>query len=108
MQREEQNEFRRAGEVPSVLSALGCPAQNNINNSQTTQRLPATGEPPLVATAEGDPVQSSQNSGVSQKKEVERIEFDTFPNSNSFVILEDELEECSVLQRSRRNFCVHQ
>ena len=47
---------------------------------------PATGELPSAATAGRDPVQSSQNSGVLMKKESERIEYATFPTSNSFVI----------------------
>ena len=53
MQRIEQNKFRRAGEVPSVLPAKRGPAQNNINNSQTTQRLQPSGEPHSVVTVGG-------------------------------------------------------
>ena len=52
VQDEEQNEYGIAGEVLSVLSAGRDPAQENLNNkSQTTQRLPAAGEPPSIATA---------------------------------------------------------
>ena len=60
MQREEQDEFRKQEKyVPSDQPGRG-PAENNLNNSQTTQRLPATGESPSVATAAGDLMQSSQ------------------------------------------------
>ena len=58
VQDEEQNEYGIAGEVLSVLSAGRDPAQENLNNKkssssvcQTTQRLPAAGEPPSIATA---------------------------------------------------------
>ena len=49
-QREERNEFRREGEIPSVLSAEEDNAQNNLKKCQTTQRLQATREPPSIAT----------------------------------------------------------
>ena len=63
--------------------------------AQTTQRFPATGEPPSVPKAGEDDMQSSQqNSGVPKKKEVERTEFEKFPNSFKLVRdLEDEFRE---------------
>ena len=65
MQRKQQNEFRRAGEAPSVLSAGRDPAQNNLNKSQTTQKNTSHRRLQWVATAGGDPMQSNQqNSGV--------------------------------------------
>ena len=87
MQRGAQSDFRREGEAPSVSSAGEDPAQNNLNKSQTTERLPATGEFWSVATAGEYPVQSNQqNSGVPQKKEAERIECEKFPKSVTRVI----------------------
>ena len=54
---EKQNEFTRAGEVPSISSAVENPVQSN-----------------------------QQNSGTLRKKEGDGSEFEKFPNSNTFVI----------------------
>ena len=56
-QREEQNEFRREGEIPSVLSAEEDNAQNNLKNvrphkdyelPENHRRLQQTGEGPYA------------------------------------------------------------
>ena len=62
-------------------------AQNKLNNYQTTQSSPAAGELPSVSSVGEDPVQSKQqNSGVPKKNEADRIEFEKFPSSNTFVM----------------------
>ena len=43
--KKKEPEYRRAGEVPSVLSAGEILAQNNPNNTHATTCIPATGEP---------------------------------------------------------------
>ena len=85
--KKEQTEYRRAGEVPSVFSAGENFAQNNRDNIHATTWIPATGEPRSITSVGRDLVQiSQQNSGVFIRKEAERIEFDKFPNSRTFVI----------------------
>ena len=65
----------------------GDPARNNFNNDQTTQRLPAGGQLPSVLSGGEDPVQSyEQNGVVPNKKEANKLEFEKFLDSNTFVI----------------------
>ena len=105
VQKEEQQEFRKAEEVPSVLSAGVDLVESNHHNIYTTQRLPATEEQPSNATAGEDLVQCSKpNSGVPNK-EAERIEFENFPKSTIFVIwkmnFNSEVCSSSILQQKR-------
>ena len=73
-------------ERPLVSSAGGDPAQNEPNNSQTTQRSPVTGQLQSVPTTGVDLVQESQNTCVPMMTRAEKLEFKKFPNSTSFVI----------------------
>ena len=65
------------------------PGQNLRKAISTTvkpPRLPATGELPSAATARRDPTQSDQHNSGVPIKETERIEFEKFPNSTTFMI----------------------
>ena len=86
------------------LISLGDLPQKNLDNNQTTQRFPAAKELLSVLLAGRDFVQSNQqNSGVPKMKEADRIGFEKFPNSNTFVIWQMNLqrEVCSSSSFSR-------
>ena len=74
MQKKEQPEKRRAGEVPWVLSAGEILAQNNPNNTHATTCIPATREPRSI-TFVGETLCKFVNGTVLKKKEAERVEF---------------------------------
>ena len=64
MQKEE-HELKRAG---AGLLSWRDPAQNNFKNSQTTQRLTATGELSAVAKAGGTPCKVVNRIVVSMRR----------------------------------------
>ena len=93
MNSEEQEKYLRSCQ-PGEDSA-----QNNLHKSQTTQRLPAAGEPrrlQQLGRGEGERGEGkgrgergegkySTEQWLLRKKEAARIEFVKFPNSNSFI-----------------------
>ena len=89
-QREEQHEFRRAGEVPSVLSALGAPCAKQSSQVSDHTKIASYRRTPSVATAgagrekewggererggKGDLMQSTQqNSGSLGRKKPKEL-----------------------------------
>ena len=74
------NIFSKSRRSTLGLVSLEVPVQKCPNNTHTTQRLRRNHVP-----------SSQQNSGVPKKKEAERSEFEKFPNSETFVHLQDEL-----------------
>ena len=87
MQKKEQPEYRRAGEVPWVLTAGEILAQNNPNNTLATTSIPATGEPRSI-TFVGETLCRFVNGTVLKKKEAERVQ-----KVKIIRDLEDELQE---------------
>ena len=87
MQREAQSEFRRAVEAPSLSAGRGI-LRETISTTTNPRATDYQQEENYFRYFQpGGPVQrNQQNSGVPKKKEADKIEFEKFPNSNSFVI----------------------